>query len=107
VRAIEVHGPGVHGAVPSANASRAETNVTDAALNPAGTGPPDGCVLPIGTPSAGAPDAGWDTGGGEAAERAGDPAADGARAGPHPAASAMIISPPHAAANDFCTELTS
>ena len=40
VRTIEVHGACWHGAVPSANASRVEAKVTEAALNPAGTGPP-------------------------------------------------------------------
>src|SRR2546426_772833 len=48
VRAIEVHGACLHGAVPSTNASRVETKVTEAALNPAGTGPPEGRVMPAG-----------------------------------------------------------
>jgi hypothetical protein len=81
--------------------------VTDAALNPAGTGPPGGGVMPAGTAVAGERDAGRDTDGDEAAERAGEPAADGAGVVPHPAASATISSPPHAAANDFFIELAS
>src|SRR5579872_4931195 len=40
VRAIEVHGASAHGAVPSTNASSGDTQVTDVAANPAGTGPP-------------------------------------------------------------------
>src|SRR5580692_1794700 len=39
VRAITVHGACAHGAVPSTNASSGETQVTDVAANPAGTGP--------------------------------------------------------------------
>jgi len=81
--------------------------VADAALNPAGTGPPDGCVMPAGAVVAGARDAGRDTDGDEAAERAGERAPDGAFVVPHPAASATISSPPHAVANDFFIELTS
>ena len=80
--------------------------MTDAARNPAGTGPPDGCVTPAGA-VAGAREAGRDTDGHEAAERAGERAADGACVVPHPAASATISSPPHTAANDFFIELTS
>ena len=76
--------------------------MTDAALNPAGTGPPGGCMMP-----AGAAVAGRDTDGGEAAERAGERAADGACVVPHPAASATISSPPHAVTNDFFIELAS
>jgi hypothetical protein len=52
---------------------------------------------------AGARDAGRDTDGDEAAERA----ADGACVVPHPAASATISSPPHTVANDFFIELAS
>jgi hypothetical protein len=81
--------------------------VADAALNPAGTGPPDGCVMPAGAVAAGAREAGRDTDHGEAAERAGERAPDGACVVPHPAASATISSPPHAVANDFFIELTS
>jgi hypothetical protein len=103
VRTIEVHGARVHGAVPSANASRMETNVTEAALNPAGTGPPGGCEMPAGTVTAGEVGVGRDTDGDAAAERV----TDGARAVPHPAASATISSPPHAEANDVFIELTS
>jgi hypothetical protein len=55
----------------------------------------------------GAAVAGRDTDGDEAAERAGERAADGAGVVPHPAASATISSPPHAAANDFFIELAS
>jgi len=55
----------------------------------------------------GAAVAGRDTDGGEAAERAGERAADGACVVAHPAANATISSPPHAAANDFFTELAS
>jgi hypothetical protein len=40
VRTIDVHGLLTHGAVPSANASSAETNVIEVAANPVGTGPP-------------------------------------------------------------------
>ena len=86
----------LHGAVPSANASRVETKVTDAALNPAGTGPPGGCTMPTGTVTGGEGGAGWDTDGDAAPERA----TDGACAVPHPAASATISSPPYAEAND-------
>src|SRR5207253_583254 len=52
VRAIEVHGACWHGAVPSTNASRVETKVTEAALNPAGIELPEGRVMPAGTPAA-------------------------------------------------------
>jgi len=55
----------------------------------------------------GAAVAGRDTDGDEAAERAGERAADGACVVAHPAASATISSPPHAAANDFFIELAS
>src|ERR1700689_5443914 len=44
VRRIDVHGAFAHGAVPRTNASSVETNVTDLAANPIGTGPPDGTV---------------------------------------------------------------
>ena len=37
-----MHGAFAHGAVPRTNASSGETNVTDVAANPSGTGPPDG-----------------------------------------------------------------
>jgi hypothetical protein len=60
-------------------------------------------VTPAGAAVAGARDAGRDTDGDEAGERA----ADGACVVPHPAASATISSPPHTAANDFFIELTS
>ena len=80
-----MHGARLHGAVPSANASRVETNVTEAALNPAGTGPPRGCMMPTGTVTAGETGAGWDTDRDAAAERA----TEGAGAVPHPAASVM------------------
>jgi hypothetical protein len=63
--------------------------------------------MPAGAVAAGACDAGRDTDGDEAAERAGERAPDGACAVPHPAASATISSPPHAVANDFFIELTS
>jgi hypothetical protein len=42
VRTIDVHGLLEHGAVPRTNASSAETNVTEVAANPPGTGPPAG-----------------------------------------------------------------
>src|SRR5215470_5127173 len=42
VRTIDAHGAWAHGAVPRTNASRSETNVTEVAANPAGTGPPAG-----------------------------------------------------------------
>src|SRR3984957_6676855 len=44
VRRIDVHGAFAHGAVPRTNASCGETNVTDRAANPIGTGPPAGTV---------------------------------------------------------------
>ena len=44
VRRIDVQGAFAHGAVPRTNASSVETNVTDLAANPIGTGPPDGTV---------------------------------------------------------------
>ena len=44
VRRIDVQGAFAHGAVPRTNASWVETNVTDLAANPIGTGPPDGTV---------------------------------------------------------------
>src|ERR1700678_3958195 len=44
VRRIDVHGAFAHGAVPRTNASSGETNVTDAAANPVGTGPPEGTL---------------------------------------------------------------
>src|SRR5579859_4373448 len=101
VRAIEVHGACWHDAAPSTNASRTETKVTEAALNPAGTGPPEGCAMPAGTAVAGACGADWDTDG--AAERA----TGGACAGPHPAARAAISRPPHTVANVLFIEITS
>src|SRR5215469_15527454 len=42
VRTIDVHGACEHGAVPSTYASCGETNVTEVAANPPGTGPPAG-----------------------------------------------------------------
>ena len=42
-----MHGACAHGAVPSTNASSADTNVTDVAANRAGTGPPEG-IAPAG-----------------------------------------------------------
>jgi hypothetical protein len=45
VRTIDVHGACAHGAVPRTNASSTETNVTEVAVNPAGTGPPP--VTPV------------------------------------------------------------
>jgi hypothetical protein len=42
VRAIDVHGLLEHGAVPSTNASSVDTNVTEVAANPLGTGPSAG-----------------------------------------------------------------
>jgi hypothetical protein len=81
--------------------------VTEAALNPAGTGPPDGCVTPAGVAVAGACDADRDTDGDEAAEWAGERVADDACVVPHPAASATISSLPHAVANGFFIRLTS
>ena len=80
--------------------------MTDAALNPARTGPPGGRMMPADAAVAGARDADRDTDGDEA-ERAGERAADGACVVPHPAASATISSPPHAVANDFFIELAS
>jgi hypothetical protein len=103
VRTIEVHGACLQGAVPSANASRVETKVTEAALNPAGTGPPGGWLMLAGTVTGGEADAGWEADGDAAAERA----TDGASGVPHAAASATISSPPHADANDVFIELTS
>ena len=47
VRTTDVHGACAHGAVPSTNASSADTNVTDVAANRAGTGPPEG-IAPTG-----------------------------------------------------------
>jgi hypothetical protein len=44
VRRIDVHGALAHGAVPSTNASSGETNVTEVAANPLGTGPPGGAL---------------------------------------------------------------
>jgi hypothetical protein len=44
VRTIDVHGLAEHGAVPRTNASSAETNVTEVAANPLGTGPPAGVL---------------------------------------------------------------
>src|SRR5215471_3819186 len=44
VRRIDAHGAWAHGAVPRTNACRSETNVTEVAANPAGTGPPAGTV---------------------------------------------------------------
>jgi len=64
-------------------------------------------MMPAGAAVTGARDAGPDTDGDEAAERAGERAADGACVVPHPAASATISSPPHAVANDFFIELAS
>ncbi len=93
--------------VPSTKASWAETSVTDAALNPAGTGPPDGWTMPADAAADGARDAGPDTDGDEAAERAAERAADGSCVVPHPVASATTSSPPHTAANDFFIELAS
>src|SRR5580700_283268 len=46
VRTIDVHGLCEHGAVPSTNASSGETNVTEVAAIPAGTGPPAGVAAP-------------------------------------------------------------
>jgi hypothetical protein len=48
-----VHGACWHGAVPSTNASRLETKVMEAPLNPAGTGPPEGGLMPAFGASAG------------------------------------------------------
>jgi hypothetical protein len=46
---MDVHGASAHGAVPSTNASSGDTNVTDVAANPAGTGPPGrGVVTAVG-----------------------------------------------------------
>ena len=42
VRTIDVHTAFGHGAVPRTKASCAETNVTDVAVKPPGTGPPGG-----------------------------------------------------------------
>jgi hypothetical protein len=48
VRTIDVHGAFAQGAVPRTNASPGETNVTEVAANPAGTGPPLGAVaIPV------------------------------------------------------------
>ena len=46
VRTIDVHGVCEHGAVPSTNASSGETNVTEVAAIPVGTGPPAGVAAP-------------------------------------------------------------
>ena len=43
--AIDVHGACEHGAVPSTKASCVDTNVTDVAVNPPGTGPPGGAGI--------------------------------------------------------------
>ena len=101
VRAIEVHGACWHGAVPSTNASRVETKVTEAALNPAGTGPPEGRVMPAGAAAAGARGAGRD------ADGAAGRAVGGACAVLHPAASPAISRPPHTAAKVLFIEITS
>src|SRR5580704_17674817 len=47
VRTTAVHGACAQGAVPSTNASSADTNVTDVAANRAGAGPPEG-IAPTG-----------------------------------------------------------
>src|SRR5271165_963647 len=52
VRTIDVQGACEHGAVPRTNACSGETNVTEVAANPAGTGPPAGRVAPA-PPAAG------------------------------------------------------
>src|ERR1035437_7124483 len=49
VRTIDVQGACEQGAAPRTNASCADTNVTDVALNPPGTGPPGGAG-PLGLP---------------------------------------------------------
>src|SRR5437660_1063335 len=101
VRAIEVHGACWHGAVPSKNASRVETKVTEAALNPAGIELREGRVMPAGTAAAGACGADRDTGG------AAEGPAGGACAVRHPAASPTISRPPPTAASVLFTEITS
>jgi hypothetical protein len=93
VRTTEVHGACRHGAVPSTNPSRAETNVTDAARNPAGTGPPDGWTMPAGAATGAVAACAAVT------EDRGD--AGGAGAPPQAARIAAASSPPHAVANDF------
>src|SRR6516165_5771300 len=60
VRTIDVQGACAHGAVPRTNACSGETNVTDVAANPVGTGPPAGNVpdavaLPAGPEAVGVP----------------------------------------------------
>jgi hypothetical protein len=79
-----VHGASAHGAVPSTNASSGDTQVTDVAANPAGTGPAGA--------AAGGPAEGPADGEELDAERSvvpaaglADPAASGARTEPHPA----------------------
>jgi hypothetical protein len=92
---------------PAAHGHREHLAVDDlqgndrAALNPAGTRPPDGRVMPAGAAAAGARGAGRDAAG--AARRT----ADGACAVPHPAASPTISRPPHMAANVVFIEITS
>src|SRR6516165_7488591 len=58
VRTIDVQGACAHGAVPRTNACSAETNVTDVAANPAGTGPPAGSVAPVAGAVLAGPEAG-------------------------------------------------
>jgi len=106
VRAIEVHGACLHGAVPSTNASRVETKVTEAALNPAGTGPPEGRLMPAGAAAAEAAAAGA-RGADRNADGATGRAAGGACAVPHPAATPTISRPPHTAAKVLFIEITS
>ena len=50
VQMIDVHGACEHGAVPRTKASCVDTNVTDVALNPPGTGPPGGGAGLTGVP---------------------------------------------------------
>ena len=73
--------------------------MTEAALNPAGTGPPDGCIMPAGTTVAAARGAGWSADADADADAVAGRAADGARAVPHAAVSPTISRPPHAVAN--------
>ena len=83
--------------MPSTNASRVETKVMEAALNPAGTGLPEGNVVPAGIAVTVARGACW------SADAVAGRAADGGRAVPHPAVSPAISRPPHAPANSLFT----
>jgi hypothetical protein len=85
--------------VPSTNASRVEANVTEVALNPAGTGPPDGCIMPAGAVTGAL--VACAAVAGDRGDSGGAGPADGACAPAQPARIAAASSPPHAVANDF------